>query len=78
MNITGYKYENENDAIQARQECATFYGLPKPNGTTLYWVDYSFAELNNPQFWYIRYDESIQQILGKPTEFDVQFNEPIV
>lgn len=77
MIVQGYKYETEEEAINARQECASYYGLPKENGTTLYWVDYSFAELNTPQFWYILYDESIYSILGEPIEFDVIFPSPI-
>lgn len=72
MIITGYKYETESDAMQARKDCADYYGLPKtPDDITKYWVDYSFAELNDPQFWYIIYDESILAILGEPTEFEV-------
>jgi hypothetical protein len=72
MNITGYKYTNENDAIQARQDYADFYGLPKtPENETIYWVNYNEADLNTPIFWYIAFDESIEQILGKPTTFDV-------
>ena len=38
---------------------------------TQYWVDYSFAEYNDPQFWYIVYDESILDILGEPIDFEV-------
>lgn len=72
MDITGYKYTNENDAIQARQDCADFYGLPKtPEDETIYWVNYNEAELNTPIFWYISFDESIREILGEPTTFDV-------
>lgn len=72
MIIIGYKYETESDAMQARKDCADYYGLPKtPDDVTKYWVDYSFAELNDPQFWYIIYDESILVILGEPIEFEV-------
>lgn len=72
MIVVGYKYETESEAIQARKDCADYYGLPKtPDDVTKYWVDYSFAELNDPQFWYIIYDESILAILGEPTEFEV-------
>lgn len=72
MLISGYKYETESDAIQARKDCADYYGLPKsPDDVTKYWVDYSFAELNDPHFWYIVYDESILIILGEPIEFEV-------
>jgi hypothetical protein len=69
MEITGYKYTNEQDAIDARKQCADYYGLPKaPEDETLYWVDYNYSELN---FWYIIFDESIENILGKPTNFEI-------
>lgn len=72
MEILGYKYATEQDAIESRKECADFYGLPKtPQDETIYWVDYNKAELNSPVFWYISFDESIEQILGEPTTFDV-------
>ncbi len=72
MDIIGYKYTNENDAIQAKQDCADFYGLPiTPEDETIYWVDYNEANLNTPVFWYIVFDESIEEILGVPTTFDV-------
>ena len=72
MEILGYKYINENDAQVARKQCADFYGLPKtPEDETIYWVDYNEADLNTPIFWYIVFDESIIEILGEPTTFDV-------
>ena len=72
MDIIGYKYTNENDAQVARKQCADFYGLPKsPEDETKYWVDYNKAELNTPIFWYIAFDQSIREILGEPTTFDV-------
>jgi hypothetical protein len=72
MEVLGYKYVNENDAQSARKQCADFYGLPKsPEDETKYWVDYNVAELNSPVFWYIAFDESIREILGEPTTFNV-------
>ena len=72
MEVTGYKYTNEQDAIDARKQCADYYGLPvAPDDVTQYWVDYETAELDNPIFWYIVFDESIEMILGEPTEFEV-------
>mgnify|MGYP003652549295 FL=1 len=36
MEIKGYKYTTEQEAINARKQCADYYGLPKtPNNTTL-------------------------------------------
>jgi len=76
MEITGYKYTTEQEAIDARKQCADYYGLPKsPNDVTKYWVDYEYAGLNNPEFWYITYDESILNILGNPITFSVDFVE---
>jgi len=76
MLINGYKYTNEQDAIDARKACADYYGLPvSPEDVTQYWVDYETAELDNPIFWYIVFDESIRVILGEPTEFEVTIEE---
>jgi hypothetical protein len=72
MEIEGYKYTTEQEAIDARKACADYYGLPKsPEDVTQYWVDYEEASLNTPIFWYIIFDESIEVILGEPTEFEV-------
>lgn len=70
--IKGYQYITEKDAINARKLCDTYYGIPvSPDDVTQHWVEYQFAELNNPQFWYIVYDESLLPVLGEPTEFEV-------
>lgn len=72
MEVLGYKYTNEQDAIDARKACADYYGLPvSPEDVTQYWVDYKIAELNEPIFWYITFDESIRIILGQSTNFEV-------
>ena len=72
MEILGYKYTTEDEAIQARKLCADFYELPKsPKDETKYWVNYNVAQLNTPVFWYIFADESITEILGEPITFDV-------
>lgn len=76
MEVTGYKYTNEQDAIDARKQCADYYGLPvSPDDVTQYWVDYETASLDTPVFWYIVFDESIRDILGEPTEFEVTIEE---
>jgi hypothetical protein len=69
--MQGYIFTTEPEAIAARQSAADYMGLPVPNGETLYWVDYNFAELNEPQFWYIIYDVSLLPIFGEATEFEV-------
>ena len=70
--MLGYQYTTEPEAIAARESVDTYYGIPiSPNDVTQNWVDYQFAELNIPQFWYIIFDESLTPILGQPTEFEV-------
>jgi hypothetical protein len=77
MLINGYKYTNEQEAIDARKQCADYYGLPvAPEDVTQYWVDYNTAELDNPIFWYIVFDESIRVILGEPSTFEVTVPNP--
>jgi len=77
MLINGYKYTNEQEAIDARKQCADYYGIPvAPDDVTQYWVDYETAELDNPIFWYIVFDESIDVVLGQPTTFEVTFPNP--
>ena len=76
MIVTGYKYTTEQEAINARKQCADYYGLPvTPDDVTQYWVDYETAELDTPVFWYIVFDTSIEMILGEPTDFEVTEQE---
>jgi hypothetical protein len=72
QSINGYKYNTEAEAITARELCDTYYGIPvAPDDITQNWVDYQFASLNTPQFWYIVFDDSLTPILGTPSEFEV-------
>jgi hypothetical protein len=76
MEIEGYKYTTEQEAINARKQCADYYGLPKsPEDVTQYWVDYEEASLNTPIFWYIIFDESLEIVLGQPISFEVTTEE---
>jgi len=76
VSINGYKYTTENQAIAAKLQCNEYYGIPlNPNDVTQNWVDYQFAELNTPQFWYIVYDETLLPVLGEPIDFTVIFPE---
>jgi hypothetical protein len=77
MEITGYKYTNEQDVINAREQVDTYYGIPvSPDDVTQNWVDYRIAELDNPIFWYIIYDESLKIVLGEPETFRVIIPPP--
>ncbi len=70
--IKGYKYNTEQEAINAREACDAYYGIPvAPDDVTQNWVDYQFANLNTPSFWYIIFNESLLPVLGQPTEFEV-------
>ena len=70
--MQGYKFTAEQSAINASKQCADYYGLPKaPDDVTQYWVDYQYAALNEPPFWYIIYDESILTILGQPEILEI-------
>ena len=72
MEVKGYKYTTEQEAIDARKECADYYGLPTaPDNDTIYFVDYCVANLDNPIFYYIEYYHGTEPILGKPTNFEV-------
>jgi hypothetical protein len=74
--INGYKYTTENQAIEAKLQCNEYYSIPlNPDDVTKNWVDYQFAELNTPPFWYIIYDETLLPVLGTPIEFTVIYPE---
>lgn len=67
--MLGYKYTTEQEAIDARTLCATYKGLPNPQGDTLYWVNYNYYELDG--FWYIKHTENLEDVLGSPIEFEI-------
>ncbi len=72
MEIIGYKYTIEQDAINARELVDSYYGIPvSPEDVTQNWVDYQTAELDNPIFWYIVFNQSLKIVLGEPSIFEV-------
>jgi len=72
MEVNGYKYNTEQEAIDAREACDTYYGIPvAPDDVTQNWVEYQAANLDNPIFYYITFDESLKVVLGEPTDFEV-------
>jgi hypothetical protein len=72
MEVNGYKYTTEQEAIQAREACDTYYGIPvAPDDVTQNWVEYQTASLDTPIFYYITFDESLKVVLGNPTDFEV-------
>ena len=72
MKVLGYKYTIEQDAIDAREACDAYYGIPvSPTDVTQNWVEYQTASLDTPIFWYITHDDSLDVVLGTPIDFDV-------
>jgi len=72
MIITGYKYTIEQDAINARELLDTYYGIPvSPDSVTQNWCEYETANLDTPIFYFIRFDESLEIVLGRPETFEV-------
>ena len=77
MLINGYKYTTEQEAINARKQCDAYYGIPvTPEDITQNWVDYQTANLDNPIFWYITFDDSLRIVLGEPITFEVTVPNP--
>lgn len=71
--MIGYKYTTEQEAINARSSCATYKGLPNPQGDTLYWVNYNYSQLDD--FYYITYVEELENVLGQPINFEITIIE---
>jgi hypothetical protein len=73
MEVTGYKYKNEQEAINARELVDTHYNIPvSPEDITKNWCEYQTANLDKPIFWYITFDESLRVVLGEPQTFNIQ------
>ena len=70
--ITGYKYNTLAEAYNAINSCNSYYGIPNnPSSTTENWVWYNVSELDDPIFYYIKYLESLEPILGRPQLFRI-------
>ena len=67
--MLGYKYNTEQEAINAQTLCDNAYGYPLQDATTSHWVDYQFSTTDS--FYFIAFNESIREILGEPIEFEV-------
>jgi hypothetical protein len=73
INVTGYKYNTEQEAINAVQQCNKYYS-PLPDGWQ--WCSYEIANLDTPIFWYIYYNDSLDEVLGQPINFEVITQPP--
>ena len=77
MEVTGYKFNTEQEATEARDLCDAHFGIPlSPDAVTQHTVGINYSELDG--FWYIRFD-SVQDFtspaLGEPTTFEVNEEE---
>ena len=74
--MQGYTFNTEPEAIAARKAAADYMGLPiNPNDTTIYWVNYSYSELDG--FWYIRHVEGLEEVLGEPSDITITIHDEI-
>lgn len=71
--MIGYTYTTEAEAMTARNQAATYKGLPNPQGDTLYWVNYNYSNLDS--IYYIQYVDGLENVLGTPIEFTVTIPE---
>jgi len=70
MTQLGYTYQTEQEAQQARQQAADYYGLPvTPESTTIYFVNYNYSEIDG--FYYIVWVEGCTEVLGEPINFEI-------
>jgi hypothetical protein len=73
-----YQYNTFEEAQQAVDLCNTFYNIPEaPDNVTRTWVEYQFANLNNPQFYYILFNDTLPPVLGLPTGFGIIVKPPM-
>lgn len=71
--MIGYKYNTIQEAQAAVDLINTTLGIPvSPEATTRTWTNYQYDSLG---FWYIIADDTIESILGQPTEFDITIIE---
>lgn len=74
--IKGYIFDSEQDAINAREKCDVYFGIPvSSEDVTQNWCEYFFAELQG--FYYIIFDESLRHIFGEPLDLEIHYT-PIV
>ena len=72
--MLGYTFTTEAEAITARSQATTYKGLPNLQGDTLYWINYTYSQLD--EFWYIQYVQDLEIVLGSPIEFEITIPNP--
>ena len=72
--IRGYQFFKKGAAEEARSQLVVAKSLPRNRGdVTIYWQNYEEALLDKPTFQYMRFDESMESTMGKPSTFTVTF-----
>lgn len=73
--MKGYKFNTEEAVKTAQSQCDVYYDIPngQPDEVTKHWVGYQLAEMNEPQFYYIIWNDTLNAVLGDPEEFEVIF-----
>ena len=74
IKMLGYTFTTEADAIAARNQAATYKGLPNAQGDTLYWVNYNNSSIDG--VYYIQYVDGLDVVLGAPSEFIIALPTP--
>ncbi len=72
--IKGYKYTTKAEAKAAVKACNDYY-LPNVKDTTKNWAMYK-TKINGVTFFYIEYHPSLNEVLGEPTEIEI--NQEII
>jgi len=71
MLINGYKWNTAKEADLSMTQLNEYYGLPVSDGISYFSSEsYSYSENN---IYYMYYNEMLEPVLGKPTEFEVAF-----
>jgi len=71
--MVGYKYNTEQEAIDAVALCNEYYGIPvSEDSVTQTFTDYFYNESIG---YYIIYSEELQQVLGNPQEIIIILNK---
>lgn len=69
VEVKGYRFYSEQDAIDAVEHCNTYYQYSP-------WTQYWIARYDDPVFWFILEDESLVPVLGQPIQFQYKELNP--
>jgi hypothetical protein len=68
ITVLGYQFNTEQEAKDAVNALNVYYGIPvTPDAVTQTWCNYGY----NGVYWYIVWDDSMNIVLGEPTEINI-------